>query len=195
MSGEFGAGSAWGDNGTGELMAGTKIGLGRRIFPRTLLRWTEPRAFQRNRNASEKRGTRKLLSVIVVASALFIGVMGALEPGIVPRLVGALAAILAWIGFIVWAYRKFPYVVVITDTYIVHDIKVDEAVPVYFKDIDYCEIAGTTVDGRDCPVLIVVQKRGDRETLGVAPAVSLAELSQVLESRGVRVISSRSPAA
>jgi hypothetical protein len=169
-------------------MAREKIGLTRRLFPRTLLSWTEPRAFQRARNKNKKGGNRTLPLVTVAVSSLFIGVMGALEPGIVLRLVGALASVLVFMGFVFWVYRTFPYQVAITDTYITHDVHTNDAVCRYFKDIDRCEIAMTAIDGQIYPALTVVWKNGDRERYGIAPAVSLANLAQVLESRGVRVL-------
>ncbi len=172
-----------------------KPGFFRRLFPRTLLQWTEPRTVQKARNALESRNLKRLWWMMLLPSFLFIGVMGVIAPESMPRMIAVLALVAVGMGFILWSYRTFPFRVRITDIGIVHDIKSKNATWWKFTEMDHCEIASASIGGEVTSVLVIVLKRGERIPIGIAPSIPVAKLQVALESRNVRVILNASPAS
>ncbi|OGW43729.1 MAG: hypothetical protein A2Y66_09175 [Nitrospirae bacterium RBG_13_41_22] len=81
-----------------------------------------------------------------------------------------------------------PFTVKITDEEIVVDDLGDTPTVYRFKTIDHCETGNMLVGSETYSVLVIELKNGDREIIGVAPAVSKEVLRQTLGQRGVNVL-------
>jgi len=86
------------------------------------------------------------------------------------------------------ASHLMPFTVKITDKEILIDDLGDTPTVYRYKTIDHCEIGSMLIGNNTYCVFVIELKNGDREIIGVAPAVSKEVLQQTLEQQGVTVL-------
>jgi len=168
--------------------AGQNVGFFRRLFPRTLLQWIEPKAVRGAMYEADKAGMLRLLPVILIVTALCIFILGRIMPGMeTGKLYAVLGVVIGMMIFFLIAGKFGSASISITDTGIVMGYgKTASIWP--FDQIDHCEITGTAAGGTIYNVLVAQTKGGQRSVIGVASSVSLDRLQLLLESKGVKVV-------
>jgi hypothetical protein len=167
---------------------GEKVGLFRRMFPRTLLRWMEPKEFQRIRYEADKRRLMQFLPVVVIICCAAIFAMGRAVPYLkVGPLYVVAAFVVGMIAFLTLVNQGGPTSISITDTAIVRGFG-RSATLWHFAQIDHCEIVSKELSGVRYSVLVVETRFKRRSEIGIDPSLALAELQLMLEGKGVKVL-------
>lgn len=156
------------------------------------LQWQEPIRFRKAGLKASRKSVFCIIALTACAALFFIGIaywfnfdLGAELTW--KLLIAAGGIVVLCLIVLVGAYRM-PLTVKITDKEIVVDDLGDTPTVYKFKTIDHCETGNMLVGSEMYSVLVIELKNGDRETIGVAPAVSKEVLRQALEQRRVNVL-------
>ena len=156
------------------------------------LRWQEPRGFRKSGLKVSRKSVFCIIGLTACAALFFIGIAYWFDFDLGAEmtwklLIAAGGIVILCLIVLVGSYLM-PFTVKITDEEIVVDDLGDTPTVYRFKTIDHCETGNMLVGSETYSVLVIELKNGDREIIGVAPAVSKEVLRQTLEQRRVNVL-------
>jgi hypothetical protein len=156
------------------------------------LQWQEPRGFRKSALKAAQKSVFCIIGLTVCAALFFIGIAYWFDFDLGAEmtwklLIAAGGIVILCLILLVSSYLM-PFTVKITDKEIVVDDLGDTPTVYRFKTIDHCETGNMLVGSVTYSVLVIELKNGDREVIGVAPAVSKEVLRQTLEQRRVNVL-------
>jgi len=157
------------------------------MFSHARYRFREPRL---PNDISSKKGKHdffRLISYIIVSSAVFTFIVFLIFPEVVVKLLMVLAFIVIFIVVIYYIYALVPPYVVVTDRHIYYGLTDDTATTWKYKNIHHCEFSVITSGQMTYDVLTIETKKRRRSEI-LLPSSQLAEeLRAFLKTRGVNV--------
>jgi len=154
------------------------------------LTWQEPRGFRELDRKASRKSMFSIIGLAACAGLVFIGIVNwiGLEAKVTWTLSIATCGIIILCLLLLIGTNLVQNTVKISDkTIVIMDFS-DTPTVYRFKTVDHCEIGDMLVGSETYSVLVVELKNGDREIIGVAPAVSKDVLRLTLEQRGVNVL-------
>ncbi len=164
------------------------------LFPKTYLKWTEPKLERRTRDALEKAAMpywlRPTLLLLLSGLLLLNWLLATLNPQNNP-LPFMQALFIALIGGVFFVYG-FPLILELCPSYIrvtetcIHRVIGNHARVWKYSEIQVCRIVSEGTDG-GINILEITTHKGKTSILGIAATVSLDELEREVSERGVSV--------
>ena len=155
------------------------------------LAWKEPRGFRELGRKTSRKSIFHIIGLAACAGLVFISLANwiGLEAEVTWKLLIATCGIITLCLLLFVGTNFVKITVKISDKTIVITDFSDTPIVYRFKTVDHCEIGNMLVGSETYSVLVVELKNGDREIIGVAPAVSKDVLRLTLEQRGVNIVS------
>lgn len=152
--------------------------------------WHEPKAFRKTGLKAGRKSVIRIIVLTAILAIIFIGIASwfGLEAGMTWKLLIAACGIVMLCLLLLAASHLVPNRVKITEKAVVISDYSETATVYRLKSIDHCEVGTMLMGSRMYPVLVIEFKNGDREIIGVDPAVSKESLQLALEQMGVTVM-------
>ena len=159
---------------------------------RKQLQWQEPKGFRRSGLEAARKSVLLIIGLTACAALFFIAIAYWFDPALGRevswKLLIAAGGIILMCLILLAASHLMQFTVKITEKEILIEDLGDTPTVYRHKTIDHCEIGSMLVGNKTYCVLVIELKNGDREIIGVAPAVSKEVLQQTLEQQGCTVL-------
>ena len=165
-----------------------------KMFPRTLLKWREPKHVGRVVEVAEEKAIKWWLrptgALLIAVCFMSVWLLAKLNPNKTPPPFWQMTLIaLAGGAFFVYVIPKlsglFPRWIILRESGI--QFQTGGTVWITYDNIERCMITSIEIDGASFPALVVLMKKGGKRVAGIDEKVSLEEVENVLRDCGVEV--------